>query len=218
MNQNETTEKTKTQKTASQEVKSISFVPRFIGAFGQFFKYMGSGDYAARCQHAGKGDVFAFEAELTVITETVEVIREIEVPREIEVAAPVLDTVNEDGAHQLLQLLQQEARFIDFLQEGVDDYTDADVGAAARQIHSGCAKVLTQHFTVEVVNSAPENSRVEVPADYDVKQIKLEGRVEGTGPYAGNLVHPGWKITDTRLPKVTNTDNLTILAPAEVEV
>ncbi|ETX11578.1 hypothetical protein MUS1_09920 [Marinomonas ushuaiensis DSM 15871] len=206
------TQNTKTQKITSQEVKPLSFVPRFIGAFGQFFKYMGSGDYAARCQHAGKGDVFAFEAEPTVITETIETIRE------IEVAAPILDTVNEDGAHQLLQLLQQEARFIDFLQESIDDYADADVGAAARQIHSGCAKVLNQHFTIDVVNSASENSRVEIPAGYDAKQIKLEGRVEGSGPYAGTLIHPGWKVTDTRLPKVTNTENLTILAPAEVEV
>jgi hypothetical protein len=196
----------------TQKIKAVSFVPRFVGAFGQFFKYMGSGDYAARCQQANKGELFAFEAEPTVITETVEVIRE------IEVMAPALDTVNEDGAHQLLLLLQQEARFIDFLQESIDDYADADVGAAARQIHAGCSKVLTQHFTIEVVNSAAENSRIEIPADYDAKQIKLEGRVEGAGPYTGTLIHPGWKITDTRLPKVTNTESLTILAPAEVEV
>ncbi|MDE8603362.1 DUF2760 domain-containing protein [Marinomonas sp. RSW2] len=196
----------------TQKIKVVSFVPRFFGAFGQFFKYMGSGDYAARCQQVNKGELFAFETEPTVITETVEVIRE------IEVMAPALDTVNEDGAHQLLLLLQQEARFIDFLQESIDDYTDVDVGAAARQIHAGCSKVLTQHFTIEVVNSAVENSRIEIPADYDAKQIKLEGRVEGAGPYTGTLIHPGWKVTDTRLPKVTNTESLTILAPAEVEV
>lgn len=196
----------------TKTIKAVSFVPRFFGAFGQFFKYMGSGDYAARCQHLLEGDLLASEVEPSVVTETVEVIRE------IEIAAPTLDTVNEDGAHQLLQLLQQEARFIDFLQESIGDYTDADVGAAARQIHAGCANVLKQYFTIDAVNSAAENSRVEVLADYDVKQIKLEGRVEGTGPYTGTLIHPGWKITDTRLPKVTSTDNLTILAPAEIEV
>lgn len=201
-----------TQNTITKKIKPVSFMPRFIGAFGQFFKYMRNGNYAARCQHAGKGDVFAFEAEPTVITKTVETIRE------IEVIAPILDTVNEDGAHQLLRLLQQEACLIDFLQENIDGYADADVGVAARQIHSGCAKVLKQHFSIEVVNSAPENSRVEVPTDYDAKQIKLEGRIEGAGPYVGTLLHPGWKVTDTRLPKVTNTDNLTILAPAAVEV
>jgi len=201
----------------TKTIKAVSLVPRFFGAFGQFFKYMGSGDYAARCQLNSKGELFAFEVEPKVITEEVEVIRE------IEVAAPILDTVNADGAHQLLQLLQQEARFIDFLQESIDDYADTDVGAAARQIHAGCAKVLKQHFTIDVVstdvvNTAAENSRVEVPSGYDAKQIKLEGRVEGLGPYTGTLIHPGWKITDTRLPKVSNTDNLIILAPAEVEV
>ncbi|ETI62076.1 DUF2760 domain-containing protein [Marinomonas profundimaris] len=196
----------------TKTIKAVSFVPRFFGAFGQFFKYMGSGDYAARCQQVAAGDLLASEVEPKVITETIDVIRE------IEIAAPTLDTVNEDGAHQLLQLLQQEARFVDFLQESIGDYTDADVGAAARQIHAGCANVLKQYFTIDAVNSATENSRVEVHSDYDAKQIKLEGRVEGTGPYTGTLIHPGWKITDTRLPKVTNTDNLTILAPAEVEV
>lgn len=201
----------------TNKIKPVSFVPRFFGAFGQFFKYMGSGDYAARCQTVGQGEQFAFEVEPKVITEEVEVIRE------IEVAAPALDSVNTDGAHQLLQLLQQEARFIDFLQESIDDYNDADVGAASRQIHAGCAKVLKQHFTIDVVsmdvvNTAVENSRVEVPSGYDAKQIKLEGRVEGDGPYAGTLIHPGWKVTETRLPKITNTDSLNILAPAEIEV
>ncbi|MBJ7553401.1 DUF2760 domain-containing protein [Marinomonas spartinae] len=201
----------------TQKIQPVSFISRFFGAFGQFFKYMGSGDYAARCQHVGQGELLAFEAEPKVITKEVEIIRE------IEVASPTLDTVNEDGAHQLLQLLQQGARFIDFLQESIDEYSDADVGAASRQIHAGCAKVLKQHFTIDVVsldvvNSAAENSRVEVPADYDAKQIKLEGRVEGKGPYKGTLIHPGWKITETRLPKVSDTDNLTILAPAEIEV
>lgn len=201
----------------TNKIKPVSFVPRFFGAFGQFFKYMGSGDYAARCQTVGQGERFAFEVEPKVITEEVEVIRE------IEVAAPALDMVNTDGAHQLLQLLQQEARFIDFLQESIDDYSDADVGAASRQIHAGCAKVLKQHFTIDVVsmdvvNTAVENSRVEVPSGYDAKQIKLEGRVEGDGPYAGTLIHPGWKVTETRLPKITNTDSLNILAPAEIEV
>lgn len=196
----------------SQKIISVSFIPRFFGAFGQFFKYMGSGDYAARCVAVAKGEAFAFEAEPTVIT------KEIEVIREVEVAAPVLDTVNEDGAHQLLQLLQHEARFIDFIQESIDGYDDSDVGAAARQIHAGCSKVIKQHFTIDVVNSAPENSRVQVAADYDAKQIKLEGRVEGSGPYSGTLIHPGWKVTNTQLPKVNNTDNLTILAPAEIEV
>lgn len=196
----------------SKQIKPIGFLPRFFGAFGQFFKYMGSGDYAARCAAVGQGHKLASEMEPTVVTETVEVIKE------VEVAAPTLASVSEDGALQLLQLLQQEARFIDFVQESIDGYSDADVGAAARQIHSGCSQVVKQYFTLDVVNSAPENSRVEILGDYDPKAVKLEGRVQGEGPYTGTLIHPGWKVTDTRLPKVSSTQGLNILAPAEVEV
>ncbi|MBJ7539013.1 DUF2760 domain-containing protein [Marinomonas transparens] len=196
----------------SKKITPVSFVPRFFGAFGQFFKYMGSGDYAARCQQIAAGDVLASETEPQTITETVEVIRE------IEVAAPALDTVSSDGAYQLLQLLQQEARFIDFTQESIDGYDDADVGAAARQIHAGCAKVIQQHFTIETVKDAAENSRIDIPVGYDAKQVKLQGRVAGDGPYTGTLIHPGWKVVETRLPKVASTDSLHILAPAEVEV
>lgn len=196
----------------ANEIQPIGFVTRFFGAFGQFFKYMGNGQYAARCAAIGEGQKFASEVEPEVITNTVEVVKE------VEVQAPKLDTVSEDGALQLLQLLQQEARFIDFVNESIDGYSDADVGAAARQIHTGCAKVMSQYFTIDVVNSAPENSRVEVPADYDPKAIKLEGRVQGEGPYAGTLIHPGWKVSATNLPKVSNTEGLNILAPAEVEV
>ena len=96
-------------------IKPVSVIPRFFGAFGQFFKYMGSCDYAARCQTVDQGEQFAFEVEPKVITEEVEVIRE------IEVAAPALDPVNADGAHQLLPLLQQQTRFINFLQERLDN-------------------------------------------------------------------------------------------------
>lgn len=196
----------------SNTLKPIGFLPRFFGAFGQFFKFLGSGDYAARCVAIGSGKKLADEAEPEVITKTVEVVKE------VEVQAPALDSVNEDGALQLLQLLQQEARFVDFIKEGIDSYSDADVGAAARQIHNGCSKVIAQYFSIDVVNDSPENSRIEVPTDYDAKSIKLEGRVQGDGPYAGTLIHPGWKVTATNLPKVTNTDSLHILAPAEVEV
>jgi hypothetical protein len=53
-----------------------------------------------------------------------------------------------DGALQLLGLLQREARFIDFIQEDVAAYADADIGAAARVVHEGCRKVLHDNFTI----------------------------------------------------------------------
>jgi hypothetical protein len=44
--------------------------------------------------------------------------------------------------------MQREARFVDFIQEDVAPYTDAEIGAAARVVHEGCRKVLREHFTI----------------------------------------------------------------------
>ncbi|GAB3475356.1 DUF2760 domain-containing protein [Marinomonas epiphytica] len=194
----------------TETVKPLTFIARFVGAFGQFFKYMGDGQYAARCQRLQAGELVASETAPKVVTETVEVIREI--------PAPTLDSVAVDGAYQLLQLMQHEARFVDFLQENIDQYSDAEVGAASRQIHKGCQKVLEQNFVIKPVHQGEENSRIEVPADYDNKQIQLEGQVSGSGPYAGTLIHPGWQVVEANLPKVASLDGLHIIAPAQVEV
>ncbi|HTO03814.1 MAG TPA: DUF2760 domain-containing protein, partial [Opitutus sp.] len=51
----------------------------------------------------------------------------------------------------LLALLQREGRLIDFLQEDVSAYSDADIGAAARVVHAGSRKVLNQYLTLEPV-------------------------------------------------------------------
>ncbi len=50
-----------------------------------------------------------------------------------------------DGALALLALLQREGRLVDFLREPLDGFSDADIGAAARDVHRGCATVLQQH-------------------------------------------------------------------------
>src|SRR4051812_9320358 len=38
----------------------------------------------------------------------------------------------------ILSMLQREGRLIDFLQEDVAAFSDAEVGAAARVVHEGC--------------------------------------------------------------------------------
>ena len=55
-----------------------------------------------------------------------------------EVPQPAqLKEANTDAALQLLALLQQDARFIDFIQEDLSSFSDADIGAAARVVHEG---------------------------------------------------------------------------------
>ncbi|MCD4755860.1 MAG: DUF2760 domain-containing protein, partial [Deltaproteobacteria bacterium] len=39
---------------------------------------------------------------------------------------------------QTLGLLQREGRLIDFLQEDIEPYDDAQIGAAVREVHRGC--------------------------------------------------------------------------------
>ena len=49
-----------------------------------------------------------------------------------------LSAAQRDGALALLALLQRDGRLIDFLREPLDGFADADIGAAARDVHRGC--------------------------------------------------------------------------------
>jgi hypothetical protein len=62
----------------------------------------------------------------------------------------------DSAALQLLGLMQREARFVDFIQEDVAPYTDAEIGAAARVVHEGCRKVLREHFTLSPCAAKPK--------------------------------------------------------------
>lgn len=131
---------------------------------------------------------------------------------------PHLQTAEPNAALQLLGLLQQEGRFIDFLQEDVASYTDAEVGAAARVVHEGCKKTLTHHFAITAVRSEPEGTRVTLSEGFDSAAVRLTGNVVGQPPFTGSLRHQGWRVTEVRLPQVASGHDLNILAPAEVEL
>lgn len=123
-----------------------------------------------------------------------------------------------EAALQLLGLLQREARFIDFVQEDVAAYSDADIGAAARVVHEGCRKVLGEHFSIEPVRSEPEGSRITLPDGFDAAAVRLTGKVVGKPPFTGSLGHRGWRVTDTRLPKLAEGHDASVIAQAEVEL
>ena len=46
-------------------------------------------------------------------------------------------------------MLQREGRLIDFLQEDMAAFSDAEIGAAARVVHAGCRKVFSEYFAIE---------------------------------------------------------------------
>lgn len=130
---------------------------------------------------------------------------------------PLFHTSTEPAV-QLLGLLQREGRLIDFLQEEITGYQDAEIGAAVRDIHRGCRKVLHTHFKLRRVLSDAEGSTVTVPEGYDPSSIELQGNVTGKGPFRGTLAHPGWYVEEVKLPTVAPGADARVAAPAQVEV
>jgi Domain of unknown function (DUF2760) len=122
------------------------------------------------------------------------------------------------AALQLLGLLQQDGRFIDFIQEDIAVFSDTEIGAAARVVHEGCRKVMREHFTLEAVRGEPEGARVTLEPGFDAAALRLTGNVVGNPPFTGTLTHKGWVAMETKLPKLAASHNVNILAPAEVEL
>jgi hypothetical protein len=123
-----------------------------------------------------------------------------------------------DGALALLALLQREGRLIDFARESLAGFSDADIGAAARDVHRGCKKVLDQCFTLEAVMPGEEDARVSVPKGFDPAEVRLIGEAKGEPPFGGTMRHHGWRATRTQLPALTEGIDRAVVAPAEVEV
>jgi len=137
----------------------------------------------------------------------------------VETPKPIqLKEATPDAALQLLTLLQQEARFIDFTQENLAGYSDADIGAAARVVHEGSKKALDTYFTLAAVRSEDEESRITLPAGFNASEVRLTGNVVGEAPFTGSLIHKGWKVTEVKLPKLAEGHDTSVVAPAEVEL
>lgn len=123
-----------------------------------------------------------------------------------------------DGALALLALLQRDGRLIDFLREPLDGFSDADIGAAARDVHRGCKKVLDQVFTLEAVLPGEDDSKVTVPKGFDPAEVRIIGEAKGEPPFTGALRHHGWRAERAQLPTLAEGVDRAIVAPAEVEV
>lgn len=122
-----------------------------------------------------------------------------------------------DAALKLLGLLQREGRLIDFLQQDVSAFPDAEIGAAARVVHDGCRKALAAHLEIRPVREEREGSGVTLET-VDPNAIKLVGNVSGTAPFRGTLRHRGWRALSLRLPEAVAGFDPNVLAPAEVEL
>ena len=125
---------------------------------------------------------------------------------------------NDDAAVHLLAILQREARLVDFLEESLDGYDDATVGAVSRKVHDDCKRTLDKYFTLSPVMTEPENSQVTIPAGFDANRVKVSGNAVGEPPYNGTLQHKGWTAVSKGLPQRGKSYDPSIVFPAEVEV
>ena len=120
---------------------------------------------------------------------------------------------------RVLAVLQRDGRLVDFLQEDIDPYSDAQIGAAVRDIHRGCRKALRDYLTVSPILPGLEESEVTIAPDFDPASIRLTGNVQGSPPFRGVLKHHGWRVEAVHLPALPGArDQSSVLAPAEVEV
>jgi Domain of unknown function (DUF2760) len=139
-------------------------------------------------------------------------------PQPAATTVPAIKEASPESALQLLGLLQRGARFVDFVEEDIAGYSDADIGAAARLVHDGCRATLREHFTIRPVRDEAEGSRVTLAEGFDATAIRLTGNVVGKPPFTGNISHRGWRVDEVRLPMLTKTHDATVIAQAEVEL
>jgi hypothetical protein len=118
----------------------------------------------------------------------------------------------------LFSLMQREGRLMDFLNEDLDGYDDAQIGSAVRSIHAGCRQLVQEYLNPEPVMDRHEGAVVEIPVDFDPGIIKLTGNVVGEPPFSGILRHKGWQVGKMKLPTLSGSQNAEIIAPAEVEI
>ncbi len=148
------------------------------------------------------------------VTALEEKLKELRASLEKKAKAPKRDLFVE-GAVYTLVLLQREGRMVDFLQESVESYTDEQIGAAVRGIHSGGAKVLKQYFGLTPVLAKDEGATVEIPESYDPCEYKMTGNASANPPFKGTLTHRGWKASPN-FPERSDSVTPTIVQPAEV--
>ncbi|BBO73601.1 hypothetical protein DSCW_10180 [Desulfosarcina widdelii] len=139
-------------------------------------------------------------------------------PREDEVDRKKRENENKRLFVHLFAVLQREGRLMDFLQEDLDRYEDAQIGAAVRSIHANCKQTVKRYLSPEPVMRQQEGETVEIEAGFDRQAIKLTGNVGDQPPFTGILRHRGWQLKSVALPKLAETENADFIAPAEVEI
>lgn len=123
-------------------------------------------------------------------------------------------------ALSLLAMLQREARFVDFVEESLTGYTDAQIGAAVRDVHRDCGTVIARAFGLRPVVAQEEGAAVEITAEqFDAARFRFTGKVPTRPPFRGSLSHHGWEAERCLLPDWNGDERAAlVIAQAVVEL
>ena len=192
----------------------MPFLARPWMALACFFRVLFDGHYARLVRRAARGDLGS-AAELPMGEPSNRTAQ----PTLPDGVAPSQSTEPSfDAALQLLGVLQREGRFVDFLEQDISGFEDVAVGAAARVVHEGCRRALRSRAHIVPVRMEPEGTTIELEEGFDPSAIKLTGNVGAAGPRRGVLKHRGWRAESFQLPHAVGSHDVTILAPAEVDL
>ena len=141
-------------------------------------------------------------------------------PEEKSAPAPAALPVSQrSDALTLLESLQREARFLDFIQEDISSYTNDQVGGAVRDVHRGCRALLERQFEIAPVSDLPESSKLTLNGTEPAARVRLVGKVVDHRPVTGVIVHSGWQAQRCDVPTWSGSPDMKlILAPMEVEL
>jgi len=123
-----------------------------------------------------------------------------------------------DGAIQLLALLQRDGRLVDFLCEDVTPYSDAQIGAAVREVHANCRRAIDRYLPLEPILADAEGQATTLGAPVDPSTVKLVGNVGNQASYRGTVRHRGWRVGRVALPPLAPSGARLVVTPAEVEI
>lgn len=112
----------------------------------------------------------------------------------------------------LLATLQREARLIDLIQEPLDQFSDAQIGAAARPCLKQCRSALDRMFALQPLVDVREGESLTPPADASPIRIQWVGDPAAGSATAkerrsGRVVHPGWRAERCELAQWTGRDD-----------
>jgi hypothetical protein len=112
-------------------------------------------------------------------------------------------------------VLQRDARLLDLITESLENYSDTQIGGAARPVLQDACKTLERVFGLQPCSNQSEGESIEIPDNASPIRWRLIGRAAAK---QGVVAHPGWQATKVDLPKWTGQrEDEMVLAPIEVD-